>query len=229
MKKSTRQLPRVEGKCEIASSTDALDAILDNAVEVVRLASFVSGKFDWHLSAYDFRDANVFAAKTLLTAAVSKFWKRVGELGFSNDDFSSTEKNLDPSWNKILHDQMKPIKVSPHMTLFGRRKQLAKFHFKWVKEDEYVGHFTFRGHPTLKDVVDHLLLMTGCSGRIFIGTKDPVPMDNRVYMPMMDYSPYQQYIPKGIYVHSVSTKINAGQVDVFIRICPKPRSRGKKS
>ena len=228
MKKSTRQLPRIEGKCEIASSTDALDAILDNAVEVVRLAEFVADRFDWKLSLYDYRDSSVAVAKTLLEDATSKFWKKVEELGFSRSDLEHSETNFAFLWNKTQRDQMKPLKISRQIrTLGGWLKHLDKFHFKWVQDDEIAGHFTFKGLPSIDDVVKFIQMMCHCAGRIFVGGKTPLP-DAKVYVPVADYAPYQSYFPKDVYVHSVITKIEENKLLVFITIDDKPKGKGKK-
>ena len=228
MKKSTRQLSHIECKCETASSTDSFNAILDNAVEVVRLAAFVADRFDWKLSLYDYRDSNVAVAKTLLEDATSKFWKKVEELGFSRSDLEHSETNFAFLWNKTQRDQMKPFKISNQIQILsGCLKHLDKFHFKWIQDDAIAGHFTFKGRSSIDDVVKFIQLMCHCEGRIFVGAKAPLP-DAKVYVPVVDYAPYQSYFPKDVYVHSVVTKIEERKLLVFITIGDKLKAKGKK-
>ena len=227
MKQQTKQLPVVHGHCERVSTTDALDMIMNDAVEVVKLAAFVAGRFDWKLSPCDYRDSNVSVAKTLLEDATSKFWKKVEELGFSRSDLEHSETNFDSLWNKTQRDQMAPLKVNEDLTLGGCLKHLDKFDFNWVQDDEIAGHFTFKGHPSIDDVVKFIQMMCHCEGRIFVGDKAPL-QDAKVYVPVADYAPYQSYFPKDVYVHSVITKIEERKLLVFITIGDKLKEKGKK-
>lgn len=113
-------------------------------------------------------------------------------------------------------------------TLKNMLTNLDKFHFTEKKEDKYVSHITFTGCPSVKDIIMFMMLKTGCSGRIFVGART-IPETSGVYIPVVDYGPYNNQFPDDIYVRRITTHTHLDKTNVYVVIGEKPNSRKRKT
>jgi hypothetical protein len=104
---------------------------------------------------------------------------------------------------------------------------LDKFHFTIKKEDKYLSHITFTGHPTIRDIMMFVMLKTGWSGRIFVGVKT-IPGSSGTYIPVVDYGPYRNQFPGDVYVSRITAHTHRDKTTtVFVEIGEKHSSKPK--